>query len=193
LKPISPLAQLLIDAGLIQFGWFRRGEETGTFSETCPFSLHLDMLASYPAALAAVVDAAQTAAQGVEFDRLLCPFDAVPFGVALGLRTGVPLVYSRGSGDQPVSDLIGAYDIGHPALLLTNSVGWEAYPTPLIAGARRVGLKVHTLLTILETRRVKQAVAVISLLRLGELVGDMEAAGRIPARHAQAVLEWVAG
>jgi hypothetical protein len=160
---------------------------------TCPFSLHLDMLASYPAALAAVIDAAQVAVQGVDYDRLLCSFDAVPFGVALGLGAGIPLVYSRGSGDQPVSDLIGAYDIGHPALLLTNSVGWEAYPAHLISGAKRVGLEVHTVLTVLETRPVREAAKVLPLLRLGEVVGDMEAAGRIPARHAQAVRDWLVG
>jgi hypothetical protein len=102
-------------------------------------------------------------------------------------------VYSRGSGDQPVSDLIGAYDIGHPALLLTNSVGWEAYPAALISGAKRVGLEVHTLLTILETRPVNEGVKVLSLLRLGDVVNAIEAAGRIPVRHALAVRDWAAG
>ena len=149
------------------------------------------MLASYPAALEAVIMAAQVAVQGVIFDRLLCPFDALPFGVALGLRTGVPLVYSRGSAEQPVSDLIGAYDIGHPALLLTNSVGWEAHPDHLIKGAKRVGLETHTLLTILETRPVTEGVKVVPLLRLSDMVGELEAVGRIPARHAQIVRDWL--
>jgi hypothetical protein len=151
----------------------------------------LDMLASYPAALEAVTNAAQAAVKGEKFDRLLCTFDALPFGVALGLRTGIPLVYSRGSADQPVSDLIGAYDIGHPALLLTNSVGWEAYPEPLIKGAKRVGLEVHTLLTILEARPATEGVTALSLLRLVDMVGEMEAAGRLATRHAQSVREWL--
>jgi hypothetical protein len=154
------------------------------------------MLASYPAALEAVVEAAQTAMQGATYNRLACTFDALPFGVALALRTGIPLVYSRGSAEQPVSDLVGAYDIGHPALLLTNSVGWEAYPAHLVKGARRVGLEVRTLLTILETRPVADEVGedltVLPLLRLADVVGELEAAGRLPMRHAEAVRAWVA-
>jgi hypothetical protein len=105
----------------------------------------------------------------------------------------VPLVYSRGSGDQPISDLIGAYDIGHPALLLTTSVGWEAYPAALISGAKRVGLETRTLLTILETRPVREGATVLPLLRLDEVADELEAAGRLAARHAQAVRAWAAG
>lgn len=151
------------------------------------------MLASYPAAYGAVVEATLAAAQGVAFDRLLCPFDAVPLGAALSLRTGVPLVYSRGSGDQPVNDLIGAYDIGHPALLVTTSMGWEPYPQALVSGAKRVGLEVHAVLTILETRSTAENVIILPLLRMADVVDELEGAGRIPLRQAQAARAWLAG
>ncbi|HVU09988.1 MAG TPA: hypothetical protein VHD90_01870 [Phototrophicaceae bacterium] len=180
---MSDLAQKLIDAGLIQFGWF--GE--------VPFTLHLDMLASYPDVLTQVVDEAQTVFGTAQATRLLCTADAIPFGVAHSLRSGIPLVYSRGSTDAPVFDLVGAYDIDHPTLLLTNSLGDKATLTPLIAGARRVGLEVHTLIPILEARDQLQAdrLTVLPLLRLADVVRDLTDQQQLRANHAQAVLDWI--
>ncbi|MCZ2095261.1 MAG: hypothetical protein LC121_03125, partial [Anaerolineae bacterium] len=129
------LAQGLIDAGLIQFGWFWRG------GETVPVALHLDMLASYPDLLQLVALEAQNKVAGLHANRLLCAANALPFGIAFSLRSGVPLVYSRSSADAPVFDLVGAYDIGHPALLLTNSVGDGDAHAALVSAARRVGLE----------------------------------------------------
>jgi len=181
---INPLAQRLLDVGLIQFGWFQHGKTT------LPFSLNLDMLASYPAILEQAASEAQTLLSSLNVTRLLATTDAVPFGVAVSLRTGIPLVYSRGAGEAPVFDLIGAYDIGHPSMLLTNSSGWNAPPTELIKGARRVGLEVHTLVTLLETRPEPADYTVLPLLRFTDVVRDLEAAGQLSSLHTQAVLQF---
>jgi hypothetical protein len=180
---INPLAQRLLNVGLIQFGWFQHGEKM------LPFSLSLDMLASYPDILDQAASEAQTLISSLNVTRLLATTDAIPFGVAVSLRTEIPLVYSRGAGEAPVFDLIGAYDIGHPTLLLTNSSGWNDPPTELIKGARRVGLEVHTIVTLLETRSESADYAVLPLLRLADIARELEAAGQLPANHAQVVLQ----
>lgn len=182
---INPLAKRLIDVGLIQFGWFQHN------GATLPFSVNLDMLASYPAILDQAAREAQDVAETLGATRLLCTADAVPFGVAVSLRTGIPLVYSRGAGEAPVFDLIGAYDIGHLTLLLTNSLGWNESPSALVKGARRVGLEVHTLVTLLEVHPEASDFAVMPLLHLADVVRNMEAEGLLPRQHVQAVLDWI--
>ncbi len=184
---MTDFAQLLLDAGLIQFGWFQRD------GALCPFSLDLDMIASYPRALERAAVEAQAALAGVQVDRLLCTADAVPFGTALSLRTGIPLVYSRGSTDAPVFDLVGAYDIGHPAALVTNALGWGHFPADLIKGARRVGLEVHTIVPILEARHdpAPDGLSILPLLRLADLAHELHAAGQLAPEHAQAVSDWL--
>jgi hypothetical protein len=180
---MNPLAQRLLDAGLIQFGWFQHP------SAMLPFALSLEMLASYPDILDQAAREAQAAISTLQVTRLLCTPDAIPFGAAVSLRTGIPLVYSRGAGEAPVFDLIGAYDIGHSTLLLTNSLGWSDSPSGLVNGARRVGLEVHTAITILQTRPELEDFAVLPLLRLIDMVRDLEADELLPERHAEAVLQ----
>jgi len=126
-------------------------------------------------------------------NRLLCTAASLPFGVALSLRSGVPLVYSRGSADAPVYDLVGAYDIGHPVLLLSNSVGLGDTHAPLMHAARRVGLETHTLLTIVELRRASQpdGIMVLPLLRLNDIVRALGDEGRLATGHVRAVLDWI--
>jgi hypothetical protein len=125
--------------------------------------------------------------------RLVTTVDSLPFGVGLSLETGIPLVYSRGSGEAPSHDLVGAYDIGHPTLLLMNALDGTQNLQKFVANARSVGLQIHHLLTIL---RVGEAptfgdITVQSLLNLHDLVKSLVDAGRLPAGHRQAVLDWV--
>lgn len=98
----------MLRAGLVQFGLFG--------PDGAPVKLNCELLPAYPDILAQVAaSAAEIATQPLP-DRLVCTAQAVPLGVALSLRTGVPLVYSRGSDGPGVEDLVGAYDVGHPAL-----------------------------------------------------------------------------
>lgn len=182
---MTTLAGLLLDAGLIQFGWF------ASASEIVPFAPDLDMLASYPAILSQIVTEAQAVLSEVQVTRLLCPLPALPFGVAYSLSSGIPLVYSRGESQQAVFDLIGAYDIGHATLLLTNTFAGE--PLPLISEARRVGLDVHTVVPILEVRPAPRRadLKVLPLLRLADVVREAVDGGRISRDHALAALDWL--
>lgn len=183
------LITLLMDAGLLQFGWF----------EGVPFKLHLDMLPAYPDVLKALAVAAKTQTQPIHtLSRLVSTNDALPFGVALSLETGIPLVYSRGSGEGAVNDLVGAYDIGHPALMLVNT--WTRNDiqrvSDLITGARRVGLDIRQALTIVEVdtqnTHLGVDVSVHHLLKLTNIVEILVDGGRMPVGQGEAVLDWLA-
>lgn len=175
-------------AGLLQFGAFTRQGKIN------PFDLSLHLIGSYPDLLRDAADDAARQLQDTSMSRVLATADAVPFGVALALRLNIPLVYSRGMGASPVDDLVGAYDIGHPALLVTNSTGFDASVESLIKGARRVGLEIHTLVTLLECRPITlDGVEIIALVKLSELVDQLAAAGDLATGQAALVQAWLKG
>lgn len=180
---MSEFGAALVQAGLVQFGWYT--------PDDAPYRFHLQMLPSYPDILRLFVDAGAAAARGA--DRLLAAADAVPFGVALSLATGVPLVYSQGAAAAAVHDLIGAYDIGHPALLVTNHLDdWDS-AAALAAEARQVGLAVHSVLALAigRTPPAVDGLQVTGLVHLDDLVRRLAEQGELPAQHARAVLNWL--
>ena len=73
-------------------------------------------------------------------------------------------------------DLIGAYDIGHPTLLLTNSLGWDEAPDTLINGRWPGWASCPDSDAADRNSHWCTEVTVLPLLRLGELVRDLEAA-----------------
>lgn len=181
---MNSLTRLLVETGLVQFGsFYRSGEET-------PIQTHFDMLASYPDVLRALVQAAVPLIPRV--DHILATADAVPLGVALSLETGVPLVYSRGSGDSSVSDLVGAYDIGHPALLLTSVLSDDGDVLKLAASASRVGLETRRVLCVLNLRVAPlNAYPVSAVLPIDLVVDELTADNLLPAHEGRALQAWL--
>jgi hypothetical protein len=186
---VVTLAQQFIEAGLIQFGWFRRE------NETVPFDLHLEMLGSYPDILVQAAHEAHGLVGEMDVTRLLSSQDSLPFALAYSLHCRIPLVYSQGIFENPAFDLVGAYDIGHSTLLLCNTIGWGVSMSTLLQGARRVGLEVHTVLTILEVSTITstEVLTVLPLLRLTDIVQTLNSSGRLSDGHAKAVQEWIEG
>lgn len=176
---VNNLVHALAQAGLIQFGLFVDGDHQR------PVQFKFEMLASYPDVLRDL--AAQLAPLMGEADRLLCASDASALGVALALHTGVPLVMSRvGVGDS--IDLIGAYDIGHPAVYLTNVVDKSPLSMRVIAHAERVGLQVHQHIGI---TTLDDDVPNTSLMTIAALLDALVAAGDVPPGQAAAVVAWM--
>lgn len=182
---MTTIAGRLLDAGLLQFGQFE------TEDGWRPFTLNLDYLPSYPATLAAIVEAAQSALPDVDY--LLAMADAVPFGVALGASLHKPLVYSRGSDAPPVADLVGAYDIGHSGALLASVLDDGARLERLAANARSVGVDARIAVVILDLGiSPVHELDVHALVRLPDAVEQLAAAGNLPSGHADVVRAWIA-
>lgn len=183
----AELIRLFTETGLVQFGRFQHS------AQTQPFLASLEYLAAYPDTLHLVTQTALQRLTSMNIQRLVATSDAVPFGVALSLQTGLSLVYSRGGNAEAVYDLVGAYNIGHDAVLLTNVLSDSHTLVSFIAAARRVGLEIHTLLTILDLgiSAAIPGVQVKSLLTLPGIVEALTEQRALPEGQARAVLEWI--
>jgi hypothetical protein len=152
----------LLANGLLEVGVFQKERVRQSFR------FHLDMLPAYPLFLETCVQ--HMADQLMPVHRLVCPADSVPLGVALSLQTKTPLVYSRGKGEAPVQDWVGAYDTGHPAALICNVLPdhetWTLWHKQLAS----VGL---------------QAVQLIALVELAPL------AANVPAHSVLNLVDWL--
>jgi hypothetical protein len=178
---MTDLLQLMMETGLIQFGRFPRNDVS------VPVQFHFDMLASYPDVLdAAVMELSRSIPPA---DRLVCTSDAVPLGVALTLKTGIPLVYSRGGEQEPAYDLVGAYDIGHPAVFITNVVGMTDH-SALLSSVRRVGLDVRSVITLIDLSAASE-LPISALFRLTNLVDVLVEREELPRGQAAAVKDWL--
>jgi hypothetical protein len=179
---IAPLATLLLEAGLLQFGRF---QEDGAIK---PYRLSLDLLPSYPDVLAYLADLAQPLLG--EIDHLLSAPDALPFGLSLSLKSRLPLVYARGTQAAAVHELAGAYDIGHPALLVGNTMSPALLE--LSEQANVVGLETQRILVIIdEGQTLNSPISVLSLLNLKQTVGQLEQSGKLARGQAQLVQHWI--
>jgi hypothetical protein len=177
---MTTLVRSLLTTGLIQFGQFQRD------GGTQPFLSRLDMLASYPETLQQLSDASAQIASLNSVDRLLCAPWSLPLGMALALRANLPLIYSRGLGESTVDDLVGAYDIGHPALLVANLS--EPGVAHLLYQARRVGLDIQHVLVIVETTPLAVDVPCHALVTMHEIIEERDF---VPPGQRAAVQKWL--
>jgi hypothetical protein len=176
---MTDLPALLLDTGLLQFGRFESGK---------PYRLLLDLLPSYPDVLQALIHAAAPSVG--EVDHLLCTIETLPFGTGLSLQKQIPLVYSRGTDLAPVYDLAGAYDIGHPALLLANQS--EARLSRLITGAQSVGLEIRAVLVIVDDGVWNpNNLPLQSLIQMPALIDTLMERNMLPVGQAQLIKAWI--
>lgn len=194
--PADPpaLAFRLAEAGLIQFGRFAHPDGT-----IWPLLVRLRWLPSYPALLADVASALTGALEGALADRVLTTQDAIPLGVALSLRTGLPMTYPYGDvRDHTAAFAIeGAYDVGHPTLLLADVLEGADQAQHLIALAHRVGLNVGDVLAVLDldlgasAQLTAHGYRVRTLFALRDLLGPLAEAGVLPPAMSATVSRWL--
>lgn len=180
---MNKLTSLFLETGLLQFGWFEPGG--------MPFRLNLDLLPAYPDVLSEIAVAAKPHTNNM--NRLVSVPEAMPFGVALSLETNIPLVYSRGGIEAPAHDLVGAYDIGHPALFLINVLNDRHDIQKLILNARNVGLQIHHLLAIVDLGVIQTLPDVkrYYLLDFDAEIAALMHEGRLTIRQGNAVIKWI--
>ncbi|MGQ9909602.1 MAG: hypothetical protein ACUVS2_12270 [Candidatus Flexifilum sp.] len=181
---MSDLLYALHAARLIQFGQFWVKDKIE------PVRFELALLASYPDLLLRITD--EIALPPAE--RLLCTGDALALGVSLSVKHGIPLVYScAGSGDAGSPELIGAYDIGHPTVLVINVLDRNPGLRALIAHARQVGLQVNAIVAVLDAGCGTIDLPVSAVFQLNDVIHKLVQAGELPKKQADLVLEWCLG
>jgi hypothetical protein len=126
-------------------------------------------------------------------DRLVSTSDSLPIAIALSLRTGIPVVYSWGDNQAPTHDLIGAYDIGHPALLVVNTLGDIDRIESLVSRAQRVGLEINHILSVIDFEQIEfiLGLQVQSLINMTQAVDYLAGSKQLPDGHVQWVLSWL--
>jgi hypothetical protein len=86
-------------------------------------------------------------------------------------------------------DLVGAYDVGHPACLLVNTI-----PDNLgefIAGCQQVGLTVQTIVSIMTTSDYKTDIPVKSIYSLPNIIKELHKAGHVTTHQMQSVMNYL--
>jgi orotate phosphoribosyltransferase len=178
----NELLTLLQENGLVQFGTFTN--ENGA----APVQFYLDLLGAYPQVLQTF---AQHLAQHLEPpDILLALPDAIPLGTALSLQTGRPLVYSRGKGEAPTHDFVGAYDVGHPTMLVCSVALHPQTLLKLIEDARKVGLHVRGVLSVVAVCTLDN-LPNYRLFPFSALVGQLVQQGELSKGQAAAIYDWL--
>ena len=190
----TDLTRAYATAGLIQFGQFEQPD-----GSVWPLMVNLRWLPSYPPLLhqtAAVLDPLLDQAAA---DRLLTTVDALPIGVAVSLRKHMPLVYPYGEVcDTTAAFAIeGAYDVGHPTVLLSDVLIDVPQAATITAVARRVGLDVNTIVAVIDlglgARKTLEATGytVRTVLTLREMLPVLADAGDLPPIMRTTVEKWL--
>lgn len=189
----SQLTQQLVECGLMQFGLFQC-ETTPCEATPSAMRLRLDMLPSYPDVLQMFVSLVGQYIETIpSLDFLVCTASAIPLASVLSYRHRIPLIYSRGQGEVPVHDLVGAYDVGHPACLIVNTFD-DLQLMSVLDGAQRTGLEISRIVSLMdvglhrmETRGFHSTGH--SLLRLQDVLRELCDAGWIRVTQMEQVLQ----
>lgn len=190
----AELVVSLAQAGLIQFGRFSQPN-----GAVWPVAVHLRWLPSYPRLLRDVAGVLAPRAAATGADRMLTTQEAIPLGTAVSLAAGLPMVYPYGRvyNHTPAYAIEGAYDVGHPTLLLSDVLLDAAQAEVITRLARRVGLEITLALSVLDlgigaqAELVRAGFAVDVILTLAEALPILEREGLLPARMRAAVENWM--
>lgn len=175
------IAKQLLDTGLLQFGLFEEG------GIKMPYRLRLEMLSAYPELLQNIVYHGIQSLMGVQrFDRLVAHSDVIPLASAISLSTSASLVYSRGRGELPVFDLVGAYDVGHPTCLIVNTITDDIQA--FLSNADKVGLDIHTILELVSVGNSIEGIDCRAIFTMQALIHELGQLNAIPDTMARTVL-----
>lgn len=178
----STLYRAFVEAGLIQFGYF----------DGAPIRISLELLPSYPDVLAHLAEEALQPIQAFQPERLVSTLGALPLTTLISHKTQLPVVYSLGTGESPVHDLVGAYDVGHPSILLDLEWQGEIKTTAFMQRAESVGLNIQGVITVLGIKpKPMRAIRAIPLVNLHDFLDSIEQSNMIPRGQAAAVRQWI--
>lgn len=138
------------EAGLLQFGAFALQDGAHR-----PYVLNLDLLPSYPAVLRHAAEAVAMLIERSMANRLVCTQDSVALATLVSQQLDIPLIVHRGLPGSPAQNLLGAYDIGHPASLVSLTTSLQNTSLRVLRhDASSVGVILNEWVTLVSTRPV---------------------------------------
>lgn len=175
------LLEAILNAGLFQLGSFQQSDAH------IPYRLRLDLLPSYPAVLA---QAAKAVAALIEQkpSRLVCTSDAVALATVVGQLLEIPLVVHSGKLGQPAYNLVGAYDVGHAAVLISlDTDDRSVFIEQLIEEAAGVGLHVSQWVSLIGTSRLNER-RHVAVFELHDMAAYLVEKGEMNVQMASRIL-----
>lgn len=173
------LIRLFLDTGLLQFGSFDR----------IPFRWNFEYLPSYPNVLVEIAERLEPQLQPA--DHLVSAPSMLPFALALSLKTGIPLAYGIGDADNKPT-IVGAYDIGHPAILVMEVIEDEQAVIEYVRYAGRVGLDIVQVVTIIRVGRLERLdLPHTALLDMESVVLELYQRSHITAFQHETIRRWL--
>jgi hypothetical protein len=177
----AELMDAVLSAGLFQLGAFHHT------TQHKPYRLRLDLLPSYPAVLMQSAKAVAALIEGRP-SRLVCTSDAIALATVVSQALDIPLVIHSGKLGQPAHNLVGAYDVGHAAVLISLDTDQErAYIMRLVDEAANVGLHISQWVSLTGLGPINELrhVAAIELRDMAEYLVER---GEVSAQMASRIL-----
>ena len=192
--PQPPATPRLARDSLIQFGAFVQGD-----GDVWPLALHLRWLPSYPALLRDAALAVDPLIAAFPADRVLTTVDGMPLGMALAALAGRRVVYPYGAARDlpPAYAIEGAYDVGHPTVLLADVLLDAPQAESIRALAGRVGLEIVAVVAVVDlglgAREALQAAGLraASVFELRAALALYEDAGLLTPAMRRTVEAWL--
>jgi hypothetical protein len=167
----------LWQAGLIQAGSFG----------SSPFQARMELLPSYPELMRAVADIWIEHVRILQPERLLAVHEAAVLAGIVSVATSIPLVVHTGLGGTPVQKVIGAYDVGHPTVLL--SLTPPDARSQQLTEASQVGLDVIARLSVFSS--VDVASPDHAAVTLAQVLEVMATHALIPSAMLKHLRDWI--
>jgi orotate phosphoribosyltransferase len=181
---VSALAAALVEIGAIQFGQFAQPGAPGHFA---PVAFNLRYLPSYPHILSSLAAALAPLVRTMPTTHLLAMPAALPLATALSLQAALPLVYAAPDDADAIE---GAYDYNVPTALLTDVLDDGAAERVMIGRARRHGLEVAALLSVIDLGTARGLPCPTFIWRSADdLLTEISAPSEVMRRAA---LDWLA-
>lgn len=186
----------LFDIGCVRFGDFTLA--SGKYS---PVYVDLRLLASHPRVLSEVARAYAHLLRDLPYQRIAAiPYAALPIGTAVALTLEKPLVYPRkevksyGTGRA----IEGEFVPGERAVVLDDLITTGESKIEAIAPLEEAGLRVQDIVVLIDREQggreelAAHGYHLHAAFTLREMLDMLRAAGRIPERQYNAVMEFLA-
>ncbi len=160
------ILELLINAGILQFGNFY------TRKQWQPYIFYFELLPSYPNILNEIASLISQELKPNRFDFLACPEESLPLGILVSQEIDKPLVYFK--VNSPSMGFIGAFDVGHPAMLLSYTEFSSSILDSITQSGSKVGLDFQSAYAVVQSiNSNRNKIFQQCLLNFGEAIGKL--------------------
>lgn len=184
------LAQALFNAGCVRFGTF-----TLKSGKTSPIYMDLRQLVSFPATLRLAAQAYASLMAPLSFQRVAgIPYAALPIATAIGLETGLPVIYPRREAKEygTKATIEGIYKAGETAVVIDDLATTGETKLEAIQKLVEQGLVVKDIVVLIDRGQgatemlAKAGYRMHSVITLREILEDLHNSKAItPAQLAE--------